>query len=252
MTAREDLLEKANALDDEAIALGAGDAKGAELRKRAAKLRVEALGDRPYPVLVCGACFSLTGWLDEDGLCATDAMRRREDGGGDFVHVGDDRPRYEDAPAPFATRVTRALGLGRQRDRAREWLVWVEPGETGPVAPEEGWEIEAPLSFERPAPSGPHLLVHFDTQSLRFEDGAWRPAETPQGGKLRRLVPREFPASLATDALAEAWADFREEVAAHNRKVWAAESERRAAAAAAAEERRLAGEVETGTSELLR
>lgn len=250
MAARDELLDQADALDDEA--LGSAGAKKDELRKRAAGLRVEALGAKPYPVLVCASCFCLTGWLDDDGVCVADAVRRQADGAGGFVDVRDDRPRYEDSPAPLGRRVARARGLGTQRDRAREWLLWVEPGETGPVDPEEGWEIEAPLSFERPAPSGPHLLVHFDTRSLRFEDGAWRPAETTRGGKLRRLVPREFPASLATDALAEAWADFKEEVAEHNRAVWSAETEGRAARAAAEEERRLAGEVESGTSELLR
>jgi len=250
VAARDDLLGKADALDDEA--LGAGAEKQEELRKRAAALRVEALGDKPYPVLVCGACFSLTGWLDEDGVCAEDAMRQQQESAGGFADIRDDRPRYEDAPAPVGRRIARALGLGRRRDRAREWLMWIEPGATGPVDPEEGWEIEAPLSYEQPAPSGPHLLVHFDTQSLRFEDGAWRPADTTRGGKVRRLVPREFPASLATDALAEAWSDFKEEVAEHNRAVWAPEAEQRAAAAAVAEERRLAAELESGTSELLR
>ena len=250
MAVRDDLLAKADALDDEA--LGASGAEQDGLRERAAGLRLEALGDKPYPVLVCSTCFSLTGWLDADGVCAEDAMRQQQDGAGGFVDIRDDRPRYEDAPAPLGRRVARVLGLGRRRDRAREWLMWVEPGTTGPVDPEEGWEIEAPLSFEQPAPSGPHLLVHFDTQSLRFEDGAWRPADTTRGGKVRRLVPREFPASLATDALAEAWSDFKEEVAEHNRAVWSAEAERRAAAVSAAEERRLARETESGTSGLLR
>jgi hypothetical protein len=250
MAAHDDLLQKADALDDEA--LGASGAKQDELLKRAAALRVQALGDKPYPVLVCSACFSLTGWLGDDGVCAEDAMRRQQEGTGGFVDIRDDRPRYEDTPAPVGRRVARALGLGRRRDRAREWLVWIEPGATGPVEAEEGWEIEAPLSFEQPAPSGPHLLVHFDTQSLRFEDGAWRPADTNRGGKVQRLVPREFPASLATDALAEAWSDFKEEVAEHNRAVWTAEAQRREAAAAAEEERRHARELESGTSGLLR
>jgi hypothetical protein len=156
VAARDDLLAKADALDDEA--LEASGANQDELRKRAAGLRVEALGAKPYPVLVCSACFSLTGWLGDDGVCAEDAMRRQQDGSGGFVDIRDDRPRYEDAPAPVGRRVARALGLGRRRDRAREWLMWIEPGATGPVDPEEGWEIEAPISFEQPAPSGPHLL----------------------------------------------------------------------------------------------
>ena len=252
MPEQDDLLAKADALDDEAIAAGATDPRSAGLRTQAAQLRVQALGDRPYPILVCSSCYRLTGWLDDDGICAADAMHRQAEAGGGFIDVRDTQPRFQDAPAPLGRRIGRALGLGTRGGRAREWLTKVEPGETGPTEPEEGWDLEAPISFEQPAPSGPHLLVHFDSQSVRFEDGAWRPADTTRGGKPRRLLPREFSASLATDALAEAWADFKEEVAAHNRAVWAAEAARRDTGAASAEERRLAGEVETGTSDLLR
>ena len=125
-------------------------------------------------------------------------------------------------------------------------------GETGPVAPEEGWELEAPVKFERTAPEGAHLLVCFDARSLRFEYGAWRDIATTHGSKPRRLVPREFPASLPVEQLVEAWSDFKEEVAAHNRQVWQAEAERREAQRRADSERRAAEDEERGTSGLLR
>ena len=245
------LLARADALDGDAAALGESEPRRAELRMRAAELRVKALGDKPYPVLVCPDCFCLTGWLDDDGVCAVDAARRSAGGTTGFYDVRDSRPRFEDPPAPLASRVERALGLGTRRRREREWLTRVEPGDTGPAQPEEGWELEWPISFERQAPSGPHLLVHFDTVSIAFDDGGWREAETTRGGKPPRLVPREFSASLATDALAEAWADFKEEAAAHNRALWRTESAARDARAAAEEERRLAAETERGTSGLL-
>jgi len=245
------LLAQADALDGEAAGLAETEPRRAELRTRAAELRVKALGATRYPVLVCPACFCLTGWLDDDGVCATDAARRGVGATSGFYDVRDSRPRFEEPQAPLVSRIGRALGLGTLREREREWLTRVEPGQTGPTRPEEGWELEWPISFERQAPSGPHLLVHFDTQSIRFGQGAWREADSTRGGKPARLGPREFSASLATEALAEAWADFKEEVAAHNRAVWTAEAAAREERAAAEEERRLAAETERGTSGLL-
>ena len=245
------LLAQADALDGEAAGLDEAEPRRSELLKRAAELRVQALGARPYPVLVCPACFCLTGWLDDDGVCAVDAARRDVGATSGFYDVRDSRPRFEEPPAPLASRIGRALGLGTRRERERAWLARVEPGQTGPTQPEEGWELEWPISFERQAPSGPHLLVHFDTQSIRFDQGAWREADTTRGGKPPRLFPREFSASLATDALAEAWADFKEEATAHNRALWTAEVAAREARTAAEEERRLAAETERGTSGLL-
>ena len=54
---------EARRLEDEAIEAGEETAKGRELRAQAAALRVRALGERVYPVLVCGQCFTVTGWL---------------------------------------------------------------------------------------------------------------------------------------------------------------------------------------------
>ncbi len=241
---RDELLRQAAALDDRAARSNEGDV---DARRQAAELRARALGPRPYPVLVCEACFELTGWLGGDGLCARCVRRRLERAGGahfDPVHA------VEEA-APFLRRVKRAIGVGTARDRVREWLTKVEPGETGPVQPEEGWALEWAVKGERAAPEGPDLLVVFDVQSYRFEFAAWRAAETSPGGKPRRLVPRELPASLPIAALAEAWNDFEEEVAAHNRAVWTAESARRDGQAQAAADRAAAFELERGTSALL-
>ncbi|HEY5058686.1 MAG TPA: hypothetical protein VII51_06685, partial [Gaiellaceae bacterium] len=67
----------------------------------------------------------------------------------------------------------------------------------------------------------------------------------------RRVVPREFAASLPVTALAEAWTDFVEEVAAHNRRVWHAEAARRESRFAAEQARHDAEELQRGTSDLL-
>jgi hypothetical protein len=248
---RDELLRQASALDAEAGAALESSAHSATLRRQAAELRLQALGEKPYPVLMCGACFCLTGWLDSNGVCAIDAMRRQEQEATGLRDVRDLRVRAPTAREPLARRIRRALGVATRRDRAREWLKRVEPDETGPIEPEESWEIEAPTKYEWPAPEGPHLLVCFDVESLRFEDSAWRRIGTSRGGKPRTLVPRQFSASIPIDQLAEAWNDFEEEVAAHNRGIWQAESERRAARSEAAAERRAAAELEHGTDRLL-
>ena len=250
MATRDELLAQAAALDAEAIAAHSDERPQALLRRQAAELRLQALGPKPYPVLICSSCFRLTGWLAADGVCAPDLRHRRNAAGG-WPSTEDRRPPLPAESGPLLRRARRALGLGGTRDRARTWLARVEPGETGPVAPEEGWELEVPVKFEQEAPEGPDLLVFFDAASVRFEYGAWRPVDASRGGKPRRLVPREFAASLPVAALVEAWNDFLQELADHNRRVWQAETARRAGDAAAERARRDAAELQRGTSDLL-
>jgi hypothetical protein len=247
----DELLEQAAALDDESFHLPSGDERARELRRRAASLRVEALGPRPYPVLVCSICSRLTGWVGADGACATDIRRRQEHADPNHLGVADRRV----TPAPERTtmlrRVKRGLGVGSSRDRVREWLTKVDPGVTGPVAPEEGWALEWPTKVEVRAPEGPHLLLVFDVQSYRFEFGAWRHCDATPAGKPRSLIPREFSTSLPIEALAEAWNDFEHEVTEHNERAWTAEQERRDRVAQEERQRADAYESEHGTSELL-
>jgi hypothetical protein len=246
----EALIEQAEALESEAAA-GSEGAAADTLRLQAAELRRQALGPRPYPVLICGACYHLTGWLDADGVCVFDALRRREHTGRGFYDVRDARVAASREQTPLLRRARRALGIAGERDRVAQWLAKVEPAETGPPAPEEGWELEAPVKYERRDPAGVHVVVCFDVQSVRFDFAEWQPVDATRGGKPRTLVPREFPASLPIAQLAEAWNDFVEDVAGHNRRLWRAESDRRDAAYVSASERRAADELEGGTSGLL-
>lgn len=249
MATRDELLAQAAALDAEAITAHSDDRPQAVLRRQAAELRVQALGPKPYPVLICSSCFHLTGWLGADGACALDLRHRR--------HVSAGWPGNEwrvPLPAesgPLLRRVRRTLGMGSRRDRARAWLARVEPGEAGPVAPEEGWELEVPVKYEQEAPEGHDLLVYFDVASVRFEYGAWRPVDGSHSGKPYRLGPREFAASLSVEALVEAWTDFVQEVGDHNRRVWHAEATRRVAHAVELKARHEAAELQRGTSDLL-
>jgi len=250
MATRDELLARASALDAEALAAHSDDRPQALLRRQAAELRVQALGPKPYPVLICSSCFRLTGWLSAQGVCAPD-LRHRNHAAAGWPSTEDRRPPLPAESGPLLRRMRRTLGLGGPRDRARAWLARVEPGETGPVAPEEGWELEVPVKYEQEAPEGPDLLVFFDAASVRFEYGAWRPVDATRGGKPPRLAPRELAASLPVAALVEAWNDFVQEVADHNRRVWRAEAARRTGAAAAEQARRDAAELQRGTSDLL-
>jgi hypothetical protein len=65
------------------------------------------------------------------------------------------------------------------------------------------------------------------------------------------LSPDVFAASLPIEQLAEAWGDYREEIAAFNRGVWSAEEERRERARQADEELLAARREQLGTSDLL-
>ncbi len=251
MEGGRDPLAQAAELDDEACSHPEGSAAATELRRRAAGLRVEALGPRSYPVLVCDVCFRLTGWTSSDGACAADTRRRLERSDPNRLLLPDARPRPADEPVSALRRLKRGLGIASERDRVREWMLKVVPGETGPTAPEEGWEVEWPVKSEGPLPEGAGILVTFDVESFRFEDGAWRRVDVTRGGKPAALVPRDFPASLPIEALADAWKDFREEVAGHNARVWRAEQDRWEAGYRREVERRLAEDEERGTSGLL-
>lgn len=193
--------------------------------RQAAELRVQALGPKPYPVLVCAQCFAVTGWLGSDGACAMCWTRKLEASANTFLPAG--APVVELPPVPAARRLKRLLGVGTAKDRAREWLSMVDPDTTGPIEPEEGWTLEVAVKQDIPAPEGPHRLVRFDAQSMQFEQGSWRPCATSRGGKPRILVPRDLPANLPIEQLAEAWNDFEAEVASHNQSVWQAEAARR-------------------------
>ena len=249
MTAAE-LLAQADALDAQAAAVRFDGTSSAALSRRAAELRVQALGAKPYPVLICASCARLTGWLSADGICAGD-VRHQQQMAGEWIKVDDHRPPLPTDAGPFLRRLKRTLGIGGARDRSRAWLDRVEPCETGPIEPEEGWELELPVKHEERAPEGPDLLVCFDVASFRFEYGAWRPAEKTRGGKPRRLMPREFAASLPVVALAEAWNDFAAEVTAHNRRVWQAEAARRHGVWQAEKARHDAEELQRGMSDAL-
>lgn len=251
MATRDELLIEAAGLDDEAARLADTHRRAYELRQRAASLRVEALGQRPYPVLVCSACARLTGWLGADGACALDIRRRQERSDPNHLGVCDRRIRPATQRTTLLRQVKRGLGVGTSRDRVREWLTKVDPGTTGPVMPEEGWALEWPVKAEEQAPAGSDLLVVFDVQSYRFEYGSWRECATTPHGKPPRLVPREFAASLSIEALAEAWNDFEAEVVEHNERVWSSEQRRRDQAAQGERERAAAYESQHGTSELL-
>ena len=158
MATRDELLAQAAALDAEAIAAHSDERPQAVLRRQAAELRVQALGARPYPVLICSSCFRLTGWLGADGVCAPELRHRRHASAG-WPQAGEGRLPLPAESGPLLRRMRRTLGVGGRRDRARAWLARVEPGETGPVAPEEGWELEVGVKFEQEAPEGPDLLL---------------------------------------------------------------------------------------------
>ena len=223
MATRDELLAQAAALDAEAIAAHSDDRPQAALRRQAAELRVQALGPKPYPVLICSSCFRLTGWLGADGVCAPEpapsqARERR------LARQRAARPLPAES-GPLLRRMRRTLGVGQPPRTARGRGSRVEPGETGPVAPEEGWELEVPVKYEQEAPEGHDLLVYFDVASVRFEYGAWRPVDGSHSGKPYRLGPREFAASLSGRGARRGVDRLRAGGRRHNRRVWHAEAD---------------------------
>jgi len=186
-------------------------------------------------VLVCRRCFELTGWLGTDGECDS-CMRAAKlrsafsDPHAGWVDLGS--PTVEPAKRKRRgrrlglARLTRPLEM-RRRAPVAEWLARVEPGETGPIAPEEGYEIEVARRDQLATIDGSTTIVRFWTLRSRFTNGDWVDGASSDIVRGDLLVPAEFPASLPTEQLLEAWTDFRAAVDAVNRRTWSKESERR-------------------------
>src|SRR5581483_1067961 len=138
-----DPLAEAKRLEAQAIDEGEESTSGRELRAKAAALRVQALGKRSYPVLVCQGCFAVTGWLSRDERC--DICVREDqleaaysDPHGGWVALAPARVQQPQEPKPEgATLRGRLLGLkhpgeAHQRTLVAAWMVRVRPDETGP------------------------------------------------------------------------------------------------------------------------
>lgn len=232
-----DPLAEANRLESEAIEQGEESAAGRELRAKAAALRVQALGTRSYPVLVCQGCFVVTGWLSGaqqcDG-CARHAELQAAyaDPHGGWVSVADTRAQPARKSAQSGTTLGRLHGLKHPGETHRRalvdaWMTHVTPDETGPVAPEDGYQLEVARREEVAATDGSGILVRFRSATVQFHDGAWADLPTTRIPRRDVLVPAEFSAGVATEQLVEAWNDYKAAIDAFNGNRWDALSVRR-------------------------
>jgi hypothetical protein len=255
----DELLEAARALESQAIAVGEDGAEGRRLRAQAADLRRQALGPKVYPVLVCSSCLRITGWTSTDGRCDSclrtaqlEASFANPHGG--WVSVAGTRPPpggdAGEAP-PLAARISALLRRRSALDRAVAWMERVDPGRTGPIEPEDGFELETAEREEAEAADGSGILVRFSTVTRRYAGGRWPALESTRLGRSSLLVPDEFSAGLPMEQLAEAWADYRAEVGELNRAAWDRGSARREAEREAREAREQTLAEQRRTSELL-
>jgi hypothetical protein len=201
-------------------------------------VRVQALGERVYPVVICSSCFRVTGWTGTSGECISCLFHKQmeaayTDPHAGWVHLGDTR-----APEQKRSILAVLAGLvSRERARARAWRARVDPGTTGPVAPEEGFEIEVAKRGEVGAPDGTGIIVRFGTATYRFDNGRWAAADRTRIAQAELLVPPEFSAAIPIEQLAEAWGDYHAEVASFNERRWRDVAARRDAERTARQER---------------
>lgn len=232
MSEPADLLAQAQTLESKGAQAGEGTHTRRELLGQAAALRVQALGPRSYPVVVCSDCFRLTGWVDSSGLCDACVRSRQlkaaySDPHGGFVVLADSHPVPEPAePRAGPGLVGRLVGGHEARERAlvATWMKRVEPDETGPIAPEEGYAIDVAHRDEVEAADRSGMLIRFRTATHRFTGGRWVPLETTRIGSHELLVPAEYSAGLPAEQLVDAWLDYRTAVDELNRARWSRES----------------------------
>jgi len=253
------LLARARELEAQAARRGDDSTSGLALRKEAAGLRGEALGEKPYPVVICSECYRVTGWLDVRGRCDS-CLRQAQlqaaygDPQGGFVTLGDNRPVHHDAPEHGAPAgLSRLLGgrAARERAVADAWLAHVDPDTTGPIDAEDGYELERPHRDQVEAADGTGMLIRFRTATHRFAGRDWVALETTTIGRDELLVPTEYSAGLPPDQLVEAWLDYRQAVDELNRERWSRLSADREAARLAREAHEDTMRRQRDTAELL-
>ena len=223
---------------------------------------MRALGEKPYPVLVCVSCSRLTGWVGERGAC--DACLRREqlrsayaDPHGGWVDVSDARTagRPGSPARPLGLRLAAFAGRGVSREHAadREWLALVDPDETGPISPEAGYELEAAARDQVAAADGSGtIVIRFSTAAHRFSGKDWEKLDGTRIPHTSILVPTEFSAGLPVEQLVEAWGDYGAAVRAFNCVVWRRQAEAQEEERQVLQERAVAAEEQAHVIDLLR
>ncbi len=131
-------------------------------------------------------------------------------------------------------------------------MAHVEPGDTGPVEPEPGYELELATRDEIERIDGSGVLVRFTTLTHRFGGSEWERRGTTRIGRSLLPNPAEFAAELPIATLVEAWGDYQQAVAAINRRSWHELSAAREAQRASLVSREQAFREQQHTSEFLR
>jgi hypothetical protein len=193
----------------------AGQARRA-VDREIAELRQRALAGKPYPVLICETCLVLTGWRDEGDRCPSCAWNVVFS-----ITGGDGRQDFDDVARALHARPRRIAWRELFASNQTLWRRVVEPGETGPVRWEAGFELDVADRYAQAAPNG-EALVRFRVRRRQFQDGGW-----VAGGSPRHVpfLPAAFAESLETSAIAEAWFDYREDVRASARRAWQAKQD---------------------------
>lgn len=196
-----------------------------------AEARAQALGQKAYPVLICASCHRLTGWVSADGACEPCVRRAVVDAAfadprGGWVRIvwAAATGRSTRRPLePGRIRLAAALGWPAAEHRLEldYWLVHVEPGVTGPIEPETGYELEVALRDEVELMDGSGILVRFQPVTHRFDSVSWRALAATRINHSAVPNPAEFPATLPIERLVEAWFDYQQAVVAFNRRRWA-------------------------------
>jgi hypothetical protein len=240
----EPLLRDIKRLEAEALAEGETTERGKRLLREAAHLRVRALGSRKYPVAICDSCYGITGWRDSGGRCDICVRRAALQAAYKDPHGGwvvlrdltphDEQPRKARMGPGYRLDAILRPRLSHRRKIIHAWMQRVTPDETGPVLPEEGYEVEGAERYRIDALDASGMIIAFRSVTNSFRYGSWIASETTRLSSRDILVPQAFSAGLSIESLVDAWEDYRAAIEAFNRDAWRAESARREELAEAA------------------
>ena len=124
-------------------------------------------------------------------------MRRRSRAAGRLASPTPSPQPRRSPRAPLGSRGLRRRGESRDQAAVHAWMAHVEPGDTGPVEPEPGFELELATRDEIERIDGSGVLVRFTTLTHRFGGGDWERSGDDADRPPLLPNPAEFAAELA-------------------------------------------------------
>ncbi|MDX1536062.1 MAG: hypothetical protein R3346_04885 [Candidatus Spechtbacterales bacterium] len=219
-----------------------------ELRIEAVRLRVQAFGQKPYPIEICKHCCSAVGWVGPtiricEGCKDNEVLRRNRynlpsammgtrksidatknkilSKGRKFPLLMN--PDIDNQEVSLKARLLALFGerelLEQEQDKL--WQIVVDPlGIGNTPEPQIGAICDVPVKYTKEATDSEEFLYLFGAIPYEWTGRYWKRRDDLQNRPLSHLFPTSFSAELDPNAFNSAWNDFVLFVHSANMEMW--------------------------------